>query len=450
MVDPVHRLAEVRQHERLVLRRRHELDAAVGEVHRVSPLVEHEQQLLLDVAECLLRRRQLAIGDVLELHLLHELLVARLVHQLEQPPVLRMAELRLIELERRAARVARLEQPLAFGDEHVDELRLLAHEPRDGGVVLEVLRVALVPHGARDDQRRARLVDEHRVDLVDDREHVAALHALLERRHHVVAQVVEAELVVRAVGDVGAIRVLALLRPRLAVVEAADGQAEVAVQVPHPLRVAAGQVRVHRDEMRAATRQRIQVQRQRRDERLAFARRHLGDLAEVELDAAHQLDVVRHHVPLEVTSGHVDRRAHQPSRRLANGGERLGQELVERLGDRAPQLALHAAASHRAPLSSLSSRSRSVGLRRRALLLLELGDAGLELRRALPQDAAELLRLTAQLLFRRARQPLLVRVDRIDDRLEPLLFAFVAGAKERREYALEHAVLYRYSRCSAM
>ena len=60
----------------------------------------------------------------------------------------------------------------------------------------------LVAHRARDDERRARLVDEDRVDLVDDRVRVLPLHALVERDHHVVAQVVEAELVVRAVGDV--------------------------------------------------------------------------------------------------------------------------------------------------------------------------------------------------------------------------------------------------------
>ena len=114
---------------------------------------------------------------------------------------------------------------------------------------------------------------------------------------HVVAQVVEAELVVRAVRDVGEVRGAALGRSRLGVVEAADGEAEVVVEVPHPLRVAAGEVRVHRDEVRALPGQRVQIQRQRRDERLAFARRHFGDLAEVQLDAAHELDVVRHHVP---------------------------------------------------------------------------------------------------------------------------------------------------------
>ena len=55
---------------------------------------------------------------------------------------------------------------------------------------------------AADDQRRPRLVDEDVVDLVDDREGALALHPLVELGDHVVAQVVEPELVVRAVRDV--------------------------------------------------------------------------------------------------------------------------------------------------------------------------------------------------------------------------------------------------------
>ena len=73
----------------------------------------------------------------------------------------------------------------------------------------------LVLRRAGDDQRRAGLVDEDRVDLVDDREVVAALDALLDGVGHVVAQVVEAELVVGAVGDVGGVGDAALVRSHL-------------------------------------------------------------------------------------------------------------------------------------------------------------------------------------------------------------------------------------------
>ena len=52
------------------------------------------------------------------------------------------------------------------------------------------------------------------VDLVDDGEDMAALHHVLEPVLHVVAQIVEAELVVGAVGDVAGVGCLALRRRR--------------------------------------------------------------------------------------------------------------------------------------------------------------------------------------------------------------------------------------------
>jgi hypothetical protein len=57
-----------------------------------------------------------------------------------------------------------------------------------------------------DDERRSGLVDEDRVDLVDDGEGVPALHHFGFGVRHVVTEVVEAELVVGAVGDVGGVR----------------------------------------------------------------------------------------------------------------------------------------------------------------------------------------------------------------------------------------------------
>ena len=73
-----------------------------------------------------------------------------------------------------------------------------------------VVELGGVGDPAGDDQRRAGLVDEDRVDLVDDGVDVAPLGLLRQLRDHVVAEVVEAELVVRAVGDVAGV-----LRPLL-------------------------------------------------------------------------------------------------------------------------------------------------------------------------------------------------------------------------------------------
>ena len=58
---------------------------------------------------------------------------------------------------------------------------------------------------AADDERRACLVNQDRIHLVDDGKIQSALHPVAHLVHHVVAQVVKAKLVVRAVGDVGVV-----------------------------------------------------------------------------------------------------------------------------------------------------------------------------------------------------------------------------------------------------
>ena len=102
------------------------------------------------------------------------------------------------------------------------------------------------------------------------------------------------------------------------VLDDADGHAEEAVDPAHPLGVAAGQVVVDGDDVDALAFERVQVGGQRRDERLAFAGLHLGDLAAVQHHAADELDVEVPHVQ-HAAAG------------LADDGERLGQQVVERL-----------------------------------------------------------------------------------------------------------------------
>ena len=77
------------------------------------------------------------------------------------------------------------------------------------------LRELLVEFGrllrrTADDQRRARFVDENRVDFVDEREVELALHQVFDLPGHVVAQIVEADFVVRDVGDVAVVGCAAL------------------------------------------------------------------------------------------------------------------------------------------------------------------------------------------------------------------------------------------------
>ena len=170
---------------------------------------------------------------------------------------------------------------------------------------------------AGDNQRRTRLIDQDGVDLVDDGEAVAALHLLAGVERHVVAQVVKAHLVVRAVGDVGGVG--GLPRGLVHVVyDQAHGKAEEAVHLAHPLRVALGEVVVDRHDMDALARQRVQIGRERRDKGLALTGLHLGDAPLMQHDAADELHAVR-------------AQAEHAVGRLAHRRERLGQDVVERL-----------------------------------------------------------------------------------------------------------------------
>ena len=64
---------------------------------------------------------------------------------------------------------------------------------------------------AANDERRARLIDQDRVHFIDNGEIKGALNPVSYFVHHVVAQVVESVLVVRAVSDIGVVGSLLFL-----------------------------------------------------------------------------------------------------------------------------------------------------------------------------------------------------------------------------------------------
>ncbi len=97
-----------------------------------------------------------------------------------------------------------------------------------------------------------------------------------------------------------------------------DGHPQAVIERAHPLGVTTGEVVVDGDDVDPLALQRVEIGGQSGDERLAFASDHLGDIAAMQNHAAHELDVIVSHLE-ESTPG------------LATGGERLGQEIVQRL-----------------------------------------------------------------------------------------------------------------------
>ena len=76
----------------------------------------------------------------------------------------------------------------------------------------------------------------------------------------------------------------------------ANGQPQEAIDLTHPLGVAACQVIIDGNDMYALTGQRIEVDRQGGNERFTFTGLHLGDLALVQDNATDELYVIVSHL----------------------------------------------------------------------------------------------------------------------------------------------------------
>ena len=99
--------------------------------------------------------------------------------------------------------------------------------------------------------------------------------------------------------------------------------------MPHPRGVTASEIVVHSDELDVLPRKRVQVERQGRNEGLAFARLHFGNVAAVKDDAADELDVERDHVPGKLVAADVGCRAAEMAAGVLHEGERLGKDVVQ-------------------------------------------------------------------------------------------------------------------------
>ncbi len=120
---------------------------------------------------------------------------------------------------------------------------------------------------------------------------MAPLNKLAGIELHVVAQIVETEFIVGAVGNIGIVGCFALLVVQ-AVGDDAAGKAQKFVNLAHPPGIAAGQVIVDGNHMHALAGKGVEHHRQRGHKGFAFACLHFGDLALVQGNAAKQLHVV--------------------------------------------------------------------------------------------------------------------------------------------------------------
>ena len=141
-----------------------------------------------------------------------------------------------------------------------------------------------------DDQRGTRLINENGIHLVDDGVMVASLDQLALIPRHVVTQVIETELVVRAVRDIRVV-LFATFGGLLIGNDAAHAHAEETEDAAHQLTLVAGKVVVDGDHVNAFAFEGVEVARQSGDQSLAFTGFHFRDIAPMQRRAAHQLDI---------------------------------------------------------------------------------------------------------------------------------------------------------------
>jgi len=252
-----------------------------------------------------------------------------------------------------------------------------------GELVGQLVTRALLPRRPGDDQRRARLVDQDRVDLVHDAVAALLLHLLGRGQLHVVAQVVEAELGVRPVHRVagvgagleagrrlvveeagrhlGQVRQLAAHRPahpldqlgelgrqplrahvfglileHVRRVDRPHRHSQPVVEGKHPVAVALHEVIVDGDHVALQALDDRHVAGQGGDDGLAFTGLHLGDAAFAQHHAADELHIerpgaerrptLRVETAHRLVQGEGDLDLHPGRRRLA-AGQRLRLEL---------------------------------------------------------------------------------------------------------------------------
>ena len=131
---------------------------------------------------------------------------------------------------------------------------------------------------------------------------MAALHEVGRRRGHIVAQVVEAKLVVRTESDISEVGLTASLGVGLMLVDTVYRETVEHVKRPHPLGVTLGQIVVHGNHMHAVSGESIKEYGQRSHEGLTFTRCHLGNLTLMEYHTTEELHIVVYHVPHRIVA----------------------------------------------------------------------------------------------------------------------------------------------------
>ena len=179
--------------------------------------------------------------------------------------------------------------------------------------LIQLCRLAAL---AGNNQRRSGLIDQNRVNLVDDGKMKSSLYKLLLVNNHIIPQVVKSQLVVCHISNIAVIS-CAAFRLIHAVQHNAHSKPKEFVYFSHPFSVTFCQIIIDSDDMNAVPFQSVQICRKSRHKSLSFSCLHLGNSSLMKNNSADQLySVVTH--------------AQTPEGRFADSRIRFRQKIIQR------------------------------------------------------------------------------------------------------------------------
>ena len=173
----------------------------------------------------------------------------------------------------------------------VVQLCHLVHGKGLGELVSLLVQVSGLVAASGNDQRGSRFINENGVHLVHDGEVRGALNLVLLVNAHVIAQVVEAQLVVGGICYIACVSGTACVVVHI-VGDKSDGKAKVSVYLCHQLAVALCEVVVDCNDVYALSGKAVQVGRESGNESFTLTGLHLCDSALVKHDTTDDLNGV--------------------------------------------------------------------------------------------------------------------------------------------------------------
>ena len=272
------------------------VDTFFGQIHRVLFFLDNEVKFVGDFGHTLVVfSHVLAFGGV------QKHFVAFFAEEFNKRVVFRKTFPSLQKFYAALSFVAFFNKGFCLVQKFVDELFLMFYELNDFRFQIhEKLHVVTrLCHRSADNKRCTRVVNQHRVNLIDDCKNVFSLNQLFGSRTHVVSQIVETELVVGTESNVGIICLAAFGRVGLVLVDTVNAKTVKHIQHSHPLGVAFCEVVVDCYHVYAPACQCVKENGECCHEGFTFTGCHLRDFAFVKRDTADYLNIVMNHVPCQ-------------------------------------------------------------------------------------------------------------------------------------------------------